>query len=75
MTLTIREAASPPEARGVARDGVRLLVARSRRPLRHARFTDLPAAWFAPELPGEITVPVLGLHGQADPIRSAVPVL
>lgn len=31
-------------------------------------FTDLPAAWFAPELPGEITVPVLGLHGQADPI-------
>ncbi|GIE88943.1 alpha/beta hydrolase [Actinoplanes regularis] len=31
-------------------------------------FTDLPADWFDPDLPGEITVPVLGLHGTADPI-------
>ncbi len=34
------EADAPPPTR----DGVRLLVARSRRPLQHARFTDLPAA-------------------------------
>jgi S-adenosylmethionine:tRNA ribosyltransferase-isomerase len=33
---------APPEARGVPRDGVRLLVARSGRPLRHLRFTGLP---------------------------------
>jgi pimeloyl-ACP methyl ester carboxylesterase len=31
-------------------------------------FTDLPAAWFDPDVPGEITVPVLGLHGRDDPI-------
>ncbi|MDN5917267.1 MAG: S-adenosylmethionine:tRNA ribosyltransferase-isomerase [Pseudonocardia sp.] len=35
---------APPEARGLARDEVRLLVARDRRRLRHARFTDLPGA-------------------------------
>ena len=37
------EARRPPEARGIARDGVRLLVA-SRRDgsLRHARFSELP---------------------------------
>ncbi len=34
------EADAPPPTR----DGVRLLVARPRRPLRHARFTDLPDA-------------------------------
>jgi S-adenosylmethionine:tRNA ribosyltransferase-isomerase len=34
-------AAEPPEARGVARDGVRLLVARSSG-IEHARFRDLP---------------------------------
>ena len=34
------EADAPPPTR----DGIRLLVARSHRPLRHARFTDLPAA-------------------------------
>jgi S-adenosylmethionine:tRNA ribosyltransferase-isomerase len=36
------EARRPPEARGLARDGVRLLVA-SRSRLVHARFVDLPA--------------------------------
>jgi S-adenosylmethionine:tRNA ribosyltransferase-isomerase len=38
------EAERPPEARGVDRDGVRLLVAtRSDGRLQHARFADLPA--------------------------------
>lgn len=41
-------AGTPPEARGLARDGVRLLVAGESDQrgdgLRHARFTDLPAA-------------------------------
>jgi S-adenosylmethionine:tRNA ribosyltransferase-isomerase len=38
------EAAAPPEHRGLARDGVRLLVARRRDgSVTHARFTDLPA--------------------------------
>ncbi|MGN6171169.1 MAG: S-adenosylmethionine:tRNA ribosyltransferase-isomerase [Solirubrobacteraceae bacterium] len=37
------EAQGPPEARGLARDGVRLLVARrADRTLSHARFHDLP---------------------------------
>jgi S-adenosylmethionine:tRNA ribosyltransferase-isomerase len=36
-----RPAGSPPEARGLARDGVRLLVATPDRML-HGRFTDLP---------------------------------
>lgn len=31
-------------------------------------FTGLPAAWFDSDIPGEITVPVLGLHGANDPI-------
>jgi S-adenosylmethionine:tRNA ribosyltransferase-isomerase len=34
-------ATGPPEARGLARDGVRLLVAPGRRPVQHARFRDL----------------------------------
>lgn len=39
----LREAHEPPEARGLARDEVRLLVAeRGRGRLRHARFRDLP---------------------------------
>jgi S-adenosylmethionine:tRNA ribosyltransferase-isomerase len=42
------EADAPP----LTRDGVRLLVARERRPLRHARFTDLPAAL----RPGDLVV-------------------
>lgn len=33
----------PPEARGLARDGVRLLLSRGGRPPAHHRFTDLPA--------------------------------
>ena len=37
-------AAQTPESRGLARDQVRLLVARDRRPLRHRRFADLPEA-------------------------------
>jgi S-adenosylmethionine:tRNA ribosyltransferase-isomerase len=36
------EAAEPPEARGLARDAVRLMVAREGEPLVHARFLDLP---------------------------------
>ena len=36
------EAAEPPEARGLARDEVRLMVARPGAPLEHARFLDLP---------------------------------
>jgi len=36
------EAAEPPEARGIARDEVRLMVARGGRPPVHARFLDLP---------------------------------
>ena len=42
----------PPEARGLARDEVRLLVAGSRRPLRHTRFTGLPDAL----RPGDLVV-------------------
>jgi len=37
-------ATEPPEARGLARDEVRLLVARERGPLRHTTFRALPAA-------------------------------
>jgi S-adenosylmethionine:tRNA ribosyltransferase-isomerase len=38
------EARRPPEARGLARQDVRMLVAAgANEPLRHARFTDLPA--------------------------------
>ena len=36
------EASEPPEARGLARDQVRLMVAGAGRPLAHARFLDLP---------------------------------
>jgi S-adenosylmethionine:tRNA ribosyltransferase-isomerase len=39
-----RSAVEPPEARGLDRDEVRLLVARDRSPLRHATFRDLPGA-------------------------------
>jgi S-adenosylmethionine:tRNA ribosyltransferase-isomerase len=37
------EAAEPPEARGLERDDVRLMVARGRERLAHARFLDLPS--------------------------------
>jgi S-adenosylmethionine:tRNA ribosyltransferase-isomerase len=36
------EAAAPPEARGVARDGVRLMVAQAGAAPAHVRFRDLP---------------------------------
>ena len=36
------EAHEPPEARGLARDRVRLLVSRGDGDLSHHRFTDLP---------------------------------
>ncbi|HEX3325909.1 MAG TPA: S-adenosylmethionine:tRNA ribosyltransferase-isomerase, partial [Actinomycetota bacterium] len=39
-------ATEPPEARGLSRDSVRLLVARPGR-LEHARFRDLPG-WLSP---------------------------
>jgi S-adenosylmethionine:tRNA ribosyltransferase-isomerase len=37
------EATEPPEARGVARDGVRLLVARSAEAIEHSTFSRLPS--------------------------------
>ena len=37
------EASEPPEARGLGRDAVRLMVARGGGPLTHARFHELPA--------------------------------
>jgi S-adenosylmethionine:tRNA ribosyltransferase-isomerase len=45
-------AVEPPQARGLARDQVRLLVARPDRPLRHLRFRDLPGAL----RPGDLVV-------------------
>jgi S-adenosylmethionine:tRNA ribosyltransferase-isomerase len=45
-------AVEPPEARGLARDQVRLLVAGPDRPLRHLRFRDLPGAL----RPGDLVV-------------------
>ena len=42
------EAAEPPEARGLTRDGVRLLVSRvDTDSIHHARFSDLPT-WLSP---------------------------
>ena len=42
------EAPSPPEARGLRRDGVRLMVSDvDRDTVEHARFTDLPQ-WLSP---------------------------
>ncbi|WP_232660336.1 S-adenosylmethionine:tRNA ribosyltransferase-isomerase [Pseudonocardia sp. TRM90224] len=46
----VRSATEPPESRGLARDGVRLLVARWRHRVAHRRFTDLPAALRAGDL-------------------------
>jgi S-adenosylmethionine:tRNA ribosyltransferase-isomerase len=47
------EARRPPEARGLTRDGVRLLVShREKDGIVHARFTDLPAAL----TPGDVLV-------------------
>jgi len=50
---TVLEAREPPEARGLARDGVRLMVSRSRtQAVTHHRFTDLPSLL----LPGDLLV-------------------
>jgi pimeloyl-ACP methyl ester carboxylesterase len=38
-------------------------------------FTDLPKDWFDTGIPARITVPVLGLHGRADPISPLAEVL
>ena len=47
------EATEPPEARGLSRDGVRLMVSRSRtRSVSHHRFTGLPSLL----LPGDLLV-------------------
>lgn len=46
------EAVEPPEAGGLARDEVRLMVAADGRPLRHERFRDLPDAL----RPGDLVV-------------------
>jgi S-adenosylmethionine:tRNA ribosyltransferase-isomerase len=43
-------ATAPPEARGLDRDEVRLLVAQDRRPLRHTTFRSLPLALRAGDL-------------------------
>jgi S-adenosylmethionine:tRNA ribosyltransferase-isomerase len=43
-------AGEPPEARGTARDEVRLLVAADHRPLQHRLFSDLPDALRAGDL-------------------------
>ena len=49
----VLEAREPPEARGLARDGVRLMVSRSRAgAVTHHRFTDLPSLL----LPGDLLV-------------------
>ncbi|GEL18640.1 S-adenosylmethionine:tRNA ribosyltransferase-isomerase [Pseudonocardia asaccharolytica] len=45
-------ATEPPEARGAARDDVRLLVARPTGSIRHRRFRDLPTAL----VPGDLVV-------------------
>ncbi|KAA9150883.1 S-adenosylmethionine:tRNA ribosyltransferase-isomerase [Amycolatopsis acidicola] len=37
------EAGSPPERRGLCRDGVRLLVAQAGKPIEHRHFRDLPS--------------------------------
>ncbi|MGE3285505.1 MAG: S-adenosylmethionine:tRNA ribosyltransferase-isomerase [Pseudonocardia sp.] len=47
-----RAATGPPEERGLARDEVRLAVAARGRPVRHVRFTDVPAAL----APGDLVV-------------------
>ncbi|GJF04330.1 S-adenosylmethionine:tRNA ribosyltransferase-isomerase [Pseudonocardia sp. D17] len=66
-------ATAPPESRGVPRDGVRLLVARAGRPVRHRRFRDLAASL----APGDLvvvntstTVPaaVAGTRGDGRPV-------
>ncbi len=62
-------AAAPPEHRGVPRDGVRLLVARTPDDLRHRSFRDLPG-----ELaPGDLVVVNTSatVNGEADAVRTS----
>jgi S-adenosylmethionine:tRNA ribosyltransferase-isomerase len=71
-----REAHEPPEAHGVPRDGVALMVSRrAAGEVRHHRFTDLPRLL----LPGDLlvvntsatlpaAVPVIGAAGAAGPL-------
>lgn len=66
-------ATEPPEGRGLARDEVRLLVAASGRPVRHDRFTDLPAAL----APGDLVVVNTSATAPAavDGVRAGAPVV
>ncbi|MGZ4173802.1 MAG: S-adenosylmethionine:tRNA ribosyltransferase-isomerase [Solirubrobacteraceae bacterium] len=69
------EAREPPEARGLARDEVRLLIAgHSDASIRHARFRDLPAALGSGDLlvvNDSATVPaaVAAERGDGSPVR------
>src|ERR1700677_3369514 len=59
------EATAPPEARGLARDGVRMLVSRAGSgAIAHHRFTDLPRLL----LPGDLLV-----VNTSRPLPAAVP--
>jgi S-adenosylmethionine:tRNA ribosyltransferase-isomerase len=61
------EADAPPEARGLARDGVRLLVARrADGRLIHHRFTDLPGLLAAGDVLAVNTSATLPAHVDAD---------
>jgi S-adenosylmethionine:tRNA ribosyltransferase-isomerase len=42
VSTEVVEAEEPPEARGLRRDGIRLLIARGHRDLEHTRFQQLP---------------------------------
>jgi S-adenosylmethionine:tRNA ribosyltransferase-isomerase len=74
MTATIREATVPPEARGVARDEVRMAVA-TRSGTTHASASDLPAHLrpgdllvvnTSATLPSAVDAPGLALHVSAE---------
>ena len=66
-----REATSPPEARGLARDEVRLLVARAPGDITHTRFTHLadhlePGDLLVVNDSATLPAAVNGLHGDGD---------
>lgn len=67
-------ATAPPETRGIARDGVRMLVAAAGRPLEHRRARDLPSVLRAGDLVvlnGSDTLPaaVTGVGRDALPVE------
>ena len=67
-------ATAPPEARGIARDGVRMLVAAAGRPLEHRRARDLPSVLRAGDLVvvnGSDTLPaaITGVGRDAQPVE------